>query len=174
MNEAPPEQNDFHKLAELIKDVRVAMMQTQRADDAGRPAFPPRARPMYTQKLEPDVFNGELWFFTDADSVKVMELEFDPRVLLTYASPEKNQFVVVAGTARAEQNEAKARELWNIHGKGWWPDGPESPNLALIHVYVQSAEYWDGPSNASYMLSLLKAVVTGDRIKPRGEHGKVT
>jgi general stress protein 26 len=165
-----PGENDFRKLAELIKDIRVAMMQTHPAQAA---TFPPHVRPMYTQKLEPDVFEGELWFFTDADSAKVMDLERNPRILLTYASPEQNRFVVVAGAGACERNEAKAQELWNIHGKGWWPDGPRSPDLLLIRVLVHSAEYWEGPSSASYMLRLLKAVVTGERVKPMGEHGVV-
>lgn len=47
-------------------------------------------------------------------------------------------------------NQEKTRELWNIHAKGWWPEGPQSPSLAIIRVRVASAECWDGPSNTSY------------------------
>ena len=42
---------------------------------------------------------------------------------LTYADAGKNRFAAVWGSARCEHNEAKARDLWNIHAKGWWPDG---------------------------------------------------
>lgn len=172
MKEAAGWKNDLETLAALIKDIRVAMMQTFPAD-GGPCAFPPHVRPMYTQQLEPDVFEGELWFFSDADSVKALDLERDPRVLLTYAAPALNRFVVVAGSGQCEKNAAKAEELWNVHGKGWWPDGPRSADLTLIRVQVDSAEYWEGPSGASYMLRLLKAVVTGERVKPMGEHGVV-
>ncbi|WP_425613749.1 pyridoxamine 5'-phosphate oxidase family protein [Anatilimnocola sp. NA78] len=156
---------DIEKLAELISDIRVAMLTT----------FPrggkPHARPMYTQKLDAKDFDGTLWFMTDAESVKVAELEANPDVLITYAAPSKNRYVVVTGTARSERNPEKAHELWNIHAKGWYPAGPDDPNLALLRVHVGSAEFWDGPSNTSYMLNLLKAVVTGTRIDTTGKHG---
>jgi general stress protein 26 len=158
-------EHDIHKLAELIRDIRVAMLTT----------FPrggkPHARPMYTQELDAKNFDGTLWFMTDAESLKVAELEANPDVLMTYAAPNKNRFVVVTGQGRSERNPEKARELWNIHAKGWYPDGPEDPNLALLRVTVNSAEYWDGPSNTSYFLNLLTAVVSGTRVQTTGKHG---
>ena len=159
------EHGDIHKLAEMISDIRVAMLTT----------FPrggkPHARPMYTQKLEAEHFDGTLWFMTDAESVKVAELDQNPDVLITYAAPSKNRYVVVTGQARAEHNPEKARELWNIHAKGWYPDGPEDPNLALIRVHASAAEYWDGPSSTSYFLNLLTAVMSGTRVDTTGKHG---
>ena len=157
--------HDIAKLAELISDIRVAMLTT----------FPrgrkPHSRPMYTQALDSQHFDGSLWFMTDAESLKVAELETNPEVLITYAAPNKNRFVVVTGEARAERNPEKARELWNIHAKGWYPDGPDDPNLALIRVQASSAEYWDGPSNTSYLLNLFTAVVRGTRVQTTGKHG---
>lgn len=158
-------EHDIQKLAELISDIRVAMLTT----------FPrggkPHARPMYTQALDTKSFDGALWFMTDVESLKVAELEANPDVLITYAAPNKNRYVVVAGQARAERNPEKARELWNIHAKGWFPSGPDDPKLALIRVAATSAEYWDGPSNNSYLLNLLTAVVSGTRVQTAGKHG---
>lgn len=162
------ETGDLQKLAELIADVRVAMLTTFPAGEAKA-----HARPMYTQKVEVDKFDGRLWFMTDADSGKLDELAEDSHVVVTYSAPDKNRYVVVYGTARAERNPEKARELWSVHAKGWYPDGPEDRSLVLIEVRVDSAEYWDGPSNTSYMLKLLKAVTTGDRIQSYGNHGVV-
>lgn len=157
--------HDIYNLAELIRDIRVAMLTT----------FPrggkPHARPMYTQELDAKNFDGTLWFMTDAESLKVAELETNPDVLMTYAAPNKNRFVVVTGQGRSERNPEKARELWNIYAKGWYPDGPEDPNLALLRVTVTSAEYWDGPSTTSYFLNLLTAVVSGTRVQTTGKHG---
>lgn len=174
METQTPGANAFKKVAELIKEVRVAMMQTYAIDAVqGTPRVPVHIRPMYTQKLDVDTFDGELWFFTDSTSEKVAELERNNGMVLTYASPEHNRFVVVYGSGTVMKDTAKAAELWNIHAKGWWPDGPSSPSLVLIQVRVSAAEYWDGPSNASYMLSLLKAVVTGQRVNVAAEHGNV-
>jgi general stress protein 26 len=168
-----PSSGDFRKLADLIKDVRVAMMHTS-LDDLGAGGMTrPQVRPMYTQRLDPASFRGELWFFTDASSRKVSEIADNSAIMLTYAAPDKNVYAAAFGTATCERNEQEARELWNIHAKGWWPEGPASPSLMLIRVQVQTAEYWEGPSSTSYMLSLLKAVALGQRVAPGGSHGRV-
>ncbi|QEL14496.1 pyridoxamine 5'-phosphate oxidase family protein [Limnoglobus roseus] len=160
--------HDLAKLVELVKDVRVAMMTTH-SPDGGKL----HSRPMYTHKIDATKFDGTLWFMTDIDSPKVEELVQHHDVLLTYAAPEKNRYVVVSGEVSVEKNPEVARELWNVHAKGWWPGGPDDPKLGLIRVHVTSAEYWDGPSKVSYLFSLLKAVVKGNRVDVGGEHGKI-
>lgn len=157
--------HDIQKLANLISDIRVAMLTTF------PPGRRPHARPMYTQKVDAERFDGTLWFMTDAASVKVAELIANPEVLITYAAPTRNRFVVVTGTARSDWNPDVARELWNIHARAWFPDGPDDPHLALIRVQVMSAEYWDGPSQSSYFLNLLSSVVRGKRMEAAGRHG---
>lgn len=174
MTDAYSAKDELRKLAELIKDIRVAMMLTAR--EPAPAVFDPMSlhvRPMYTQKLDPETFAGELFFFTDATSVKVDELQANPNVLLTYAAPGSERFVVVTGRASCERDVAKARELWNLHAKGWWPAGPESADLVLIRVHVTSGEYWDGPSRLAYTMKLLSAVATNTRMPTSGEHGKV-
>ena len=173
---------DATKLVELIRDVRVAMLTTfpdaatsPIADSSGGM----HTRPMYTQKLDPphasspNRFDGHLWFMTDDASQKLRELADEQRVLITYADEGKNIYAAVYGRASAERNPQKARELWNIHAKGWWPGGPEDPRLMLIRVAVDAAEYWDGPSNTSYLLNLFKAVATGERVQIKSEHGQL-
>jgi general stress protein 26 len=166
----PPETlshaEQLKKLADLVKDIRVTMFTTFDAK-TGKP----HARPMYTQKLDAETFTGSLWFLSDIHSGKVDELNANPAVLLTYADPGKNRFVTVTGTADAERDPAKAKELWNVHAKGWWPGGPDDPNLGIIRVDVAEAEYWDGPSQLSYLFSLVKAVATGNRVQTTAEHG---
>lgn len=155
---------DVTKLAELIRGIRTAMFTTIGPDRQ------PHTRPMYTQQTE---FDGDLWFFSDADSPKIREITADDQVLVTYDSTAKNRYVAVRGRAEVIRDPAKAKELWNIHAKGWWPGGPDDPRLTLIKVRVEAAEYWDGPSHAGYFINLLKAVATGSRVEPKGEHGTV-
>jgi general stress protein 26 len=157
INPAGMHHSEAHKLAELIQDIRVAMFTTFTVDG-------PHARPMYTHNVKPDLFDGTLWFMTDRNTPKVEQLAANQRVLITYGAPGENRYVAVYGRATPESNPEKARELWNIHAKGWWPGGPEDPNLTLIRVAVETAEYWDGPSSTSYMFHLLKAVATHTRI----------
>lgn len=160
---------DVHKLAELIRDVRVAMLLTSTGPD-GADAH---ARPMFTHGVDPDRFDGTLWFLTSSGSEKVHEIGSDRRVVLTYADPGASRYVAVYGTADVVRDPAKARELWNVHAQGWWPGGPDDPAVALVRVRVERGEYWDGPSAARYALRLVRAVASGEGVRAGGDHGVV-
>ena len=158
--------NDVEKLGALIKDVKIAMLTTPDSDGTLR------SRPMATQNGE---FDGTLWFFTRASSPKVEEVEQSHQVNLSYAAPDSNTYVSVSGTATLVRDPAKAKQLWNPILKAWFPQGLEDPDLALLHVEVEKAEYWDSPSSAMvHMVGFVKAIATGHAYKPSpGEHGKI-
>ena len=126
----------IEQLAELIKDVEVAMFTTTGVD--GRLY----SRPLGTQKV---AFDGDLWFVTSANSPKIAEIALNPRVNVSYSSPSKNTYVSVAGTAEIVEDRAKIEALWSSSMKLFFPEGKDDPNLRLIHVHAESAEYWDGP-----------------------------
>src|SRR3954463_2099466 len=132
------ETNDVQKLAKLIKGIKVAMLTTQ--DDDG--TF--RSRPMATQDEE---FDGTLWFFTQIDSHKVTEIDRQHQVNLSYADSGDNRYVSISGLATLVRDRAKIDELWSPVLKAWFPDGKDDPNIALLRVDVQKAEYWDAPSS---------------------------
>jgi general stress protein 26 len=155
----------MEKLRDLIKGIRTAMLTTIDADGSLH------SRPMATQEAELD---GDLWFFTGASSPKVAEVGRDRRVNLSYAAPDDNRYVSVSGTARLVLDKAKAKELWNPILKAWFPEGLDDPNLALLQVKVEKAEYWDAPSSKMVQLvGFLKAIATGERYEP-GENEKLT
>ena len=152
------------KLGKLIKGIRIAMMTTALPD--GRL----RSRPMATQQTD---FDGDLWFFTDADSGKVYEIGRENHVNISYADPSGNRYVSVTGTASVVRDQAKIKELWNPLHKAWFPKGPDDPNLTLVKVDVAQAEYWDGPSSTVVqVIGLAKAALTGQRYVP-GNHDKL-
>ncbi|MEE7546712.1 pyridoxamine 5'-phosphate oxidase family protein [Xanthomonas sp. Kuri4-1] len=130
-------EENIKQLAELIREVDVAMLTTVAHD--GRLV----SRPLGTQEVE---FDGDLWFATAADSPKVAEIIAHPRVNVAYASPSRNSYVSVAGVARIVDDRAKIDQLWSPAMKLFFPGGKDDPNLRLIHVSAESAEYWDGPS----------------------------
>lgn len=160
-------ENDVQKLGELIKDVKIAMLTTVDEDGSLR------SRPMATQKTE---FDGSLWFFTRASSPKVDEVEKAHEVNLSYAAPDTNTYVSVSGSARLVRDSSKAKELWNPILKAWFPQGLEDPDLALLHVDVAKAEYWDSPSSTMvHIAGFVKAIATGHAYKPSpGEHQKIS
>lgn len=71
------------------------------------------------------------------------------------------------------KDKARAKELWNPIYKAWFPDGLDDPNLALIRVDVDQAEYWDSPNSKVVQLAgFVKAIVTGQRAEG-GENEKI-
>lgn len=146
------------KLLELIKDVNVAMLTTIENDRQLR------SRPMATMEAKPD---GQLWFFTGLDSSKVGEIQRDQHVNLSYADPKSQVYVSISGSGRIVRDRAKMEELWSPIHKAWFPKGLEDPNIALLQVDIEQAEYWDSPSSkVVQLIGFVKAIATG---KPYGE-----
>ncbi len=125
-------------LAQLIDDIDVAMLTTTAPD--GRLV----SRPLGTQEVE---FDGDLWFATGRDSAKVTEILANPQVNVSYASTSRNSYVSVAGRASIVHDRAKIDALWSPAMKLFFPGDKDDPNLCLIKVEVDSAEYWDGPGS---------------------------
>lgn len=159
------ENEDVAKLRELIRDVKFAMLTTEDTDGALR------SRPMVVQESE---FDGDLWFFTGASSPKVAEIQQHQRVNVALANPDKQRYVSVSGTAQLVRDRTKAEELWKPAYKAWFPEGLEDPDLALLQVTVEKAEYWDSPGSAVvHLIGFVKALATGERLQDPGEHEKI-
>lgn len=164
VREAESREDAIEKLAELIKDIRVAMLTTAMPDGTLR------SRPMAAQSQK---FDGELWFFCDAESAKVYEVRQDQHVNVTFADPSPEKYVSISGLASVVRDKEKARELWTVFHKAYFPNGPDDPNLVLLKVDVVRAEYWDAPGRTmTHILGLAKALVTGHRYVP-GENEKL-
>lgn len=153
MNEPMTRTEQIEKLRALIKDIDFCMLTT--ADQDGTL----RSRPMSTQQAE---FDGDLWFFTEANTAKVEEVQRDQHVNVSYSDPDKNCYVSVSGIAQVMRDKAKIKELWSPVLRAWFPKGPDDPNLALLKVTVNQAEYWDDTSSSMVQfLKMVKAAVTG-------------
>ena len=51
----------------------------------------------------------------------------------------------------------------------WFPKGQDDPDIALLEVRVEMAEYWDAPSSAMvHAYGYVKAVTTGKPPHPGG------
>lgn len=147
---------DFAQLKALIEDAKVGMLTTE--DDDGTL----RSRPLQTVGVDDD---GTLWFFTSASSPKVAESKADGgRVNVSYANPAKHDYVSVSGTATLVRDREKMRQMWSKWVEVFFPKGIDDPDLALLRVDVQKAEYWDAPgSTIGRLYGLAKALTTGDK-----------
>lgn len=140
------------KVAELVRDQRIAMLTTTAPDGTLV------SRPMALQEAELD---GDLWFFAERTSRTVAHVSADPQVNVTVGSG--STWVSLTGSARVVEDDARKRELWNAVVEAWFPDGPDDPDVILLHVDADSAEYWDTPGGrVASLISFVKAKATGE------------
>lgn len=146
--------DDYEKIWSLIKDARVAMLTSEREGSL-------YSRPMVASQTS---FDGSLWFFTRKSSPKVAEVEAHRQVNVAYASSTEHSYVSLAGRAVLVDDRAAIDAHWNEWIKTWFPDGKDDPDIALIRVDVDTAEYWDAPSSRMVVaFDYLKARLTGTR-----------
>ena len=142
-------------LRKHIEGIRFAMLTTLEEDGHLR------TRPMTTQEVE---FDGDLWFFASAESLRPLEVQANARASAAYSDGDRSVYVTMEGHAEVVRDRAKVRELWNPVVAAYFEGGPEDPEVALLCVHVERAEYWDAPSSKTVRLfNLLKSVVTGRR-----------
>ncbi|HSN72474.1 MAG TPA: pyridoxamine 5'-phosphate oxidase family protein, partial [Steroidobacteraceae bacterium] len=141
---------ELRKLAELISEAEVGMLTTRDLDGTLR------SRPLAALQVSDD---GDLWFFTSVKSPKIREIEEDNRVNVSFARPSDQNYVSLSGRARILRDPKKAHELWTAWAKVWFPDGPDDPELVLLNVRAEKAEYWDtSDSIVGRTVGLLKAL----------------
>ena len=142
------------KIAELIKDIDFGMLTSVDSDGTLH------SRPMScNREVE---FDGTVWFFTSTKTHKVEEITRRPQVNVSFADPKRQTYVSLTGTAELVQDKAKIKELWQPELKAWFPQGVDEPDIALIKINAESAEYWDSPSSpVAHVIGLVKALATG-------------
>jgi general stress protein 26 len=154
MSEATQTTDDMQKLGEMIKDIDLGMLTTKDAD--GRLYSRPMA---HNGDVE---FDGDVWFFTYANSPKVHEIEVKPQVNVSFSEPKEQTYVSLAGRAELVRDKDKIAALWKPSLKAWFPDGVDTPEIALLKINVEKAEYWDSPSSpVAHAVGLVKSLVTG-------------
>ena len=162
---AQTRENDLQKVRELIKEIDFCMLTT--VDESGDL----HSRPMSSNGDVDE--NGDIWFFTSASSHKVTEIGKLPKVNVSFADPDDQRYVSISGTAQLSRDQAKIDELWRPEFKIWFPEGKDDPEIALLRVSLEKAEYWDSPSSTiGYALSFVSSLVTGKQ-PDLGENKKV-
>ena len=143
-------------LGKRIESIRSAMLVT--LDENGQPW----SRPMITREMDDE---GNLWFFTKRDSTKIQDITSNNRVNVAYAKPDDALYLSVTGLATLVDDMEKKKELWNPFVKAWFPDGIDDPELVLLKVMPERAEYWQGPSTrVGRMISIATKLATGGKV----------
>ena len=154
MKAEPARTDDLQKLREMIKDIDFCMLTTINENGDLH------SRPMSSNgDIDP---NGDIWFFTSASSNKVSEVATSPNINLSFADPKNQHYISISGRAELVRDRKKIEDLWRPEFKMWFPEGKDDPDIALLRVRLEKAEYWDSPSSTiGYALSFVSSLVTG-------------
>ena len=165
MGKAMTQDDKVGRLREIVKAVDICMLTT--VDERGGL----HSRPMSNNR---DVeFDGDLWFFTYGSSHKVDEVGRAPQVNASFADVDGQLYASVTGRAEVVRDRAKIAELWKPQLRAWFPEGVETPDIALLKVSVERAEYWDGSQSlVAHAVSLVSSLVTGEPAQ-LGENEKI-
>ena len=132
------------KVAEMMRDIDFCMFTTASTEGGMY------GRPMSNNgEVE---FDGDIWFFSGADTRKIKEIKADPRVHLSYVDTQNFRFIAMSGEAEIVRDRDKKRELWLDELKRWFPDGPDSKDVVLIKVHPTLVAYWTGDGDGEIKL----------------------
>ncbi len=152
----------INKVTDIINDSHIGMFTT--INEAGALV----SRPLAVQEVKDD---GDMWFFTSANTSQVAHIRANPAVNISFG--QRTEWVSVAGTAEVVTDRQLIHDRWNQVVEAWFPDGPDTPEVVLLHVDSDSAEYWTSPGGtAATVLQWIKSKVTNSRMSV-GESGTV-
>ena len=141
--------DELAPLRNLVDRVRVGMLTTVDADGKLR------ARPLQTLELDAQ---GQLWFLISALPAEREEMNREyGRVGIAYADPNKQDYASISGSGTVVHDPDRMSTHWNAWVELWFPQGVNDPDLALVRVTVEQAEYWEGPGSAARLFSVDEA-----------------
>lgn len=149
----------------IVKDIDIGMLTTKCQDGTVR------SRPMSSNEDIDD--NGTLSFFADGNSGLVREIEEESNVNVSFSNPEKNVYASVSGRGRIVTDRSIMKQHWKPQLAAWFPGGFENPNLTLVQVDMDDAEYWE--SSGGFVAHTLAFARTLLGVSPEDstEHGHV-
>ena len=143
---------DQDRAWDLMKKIGFAMLVTRDGDKL-------RARPMSAYLARDE---NMVYFLTDARHHKDEEIARNPQVNLSFADAGSQTYVSLTGTAAISNDRNKIRDLFTTTAKAWW-DSAEDPNIRLLKITPDDAEFWDSPGTVVSYVKMAAAAVTGTR-----------
>jgi general stress protein 26 len=154
------------KLHSLLENFEVAMLVTHAGDKM-------HARPMVIAHVDD---NCNLWFISSRNTPKVVEILNDQQVQIV-CQRDSHLGISISGKALLVEDPARVREFWKPSFQAWFPKGPSDPDIILIQVRGEEAEYWDnkGLEGIRYYFNAFRAYVHGTtpQLQEGKEHGRV-
>jgi general stress protein 26 len=148
---------------DLMKKIGFAMLVTRDGEKL-------RARPMSAHLARDE---NAIYFLSDARRHKDEEIARDPHVNLSFADAGSQKYVSVTGTAAVSNDRAKIKQLFSTAAKAWW-DSADDPNIRVLTITPDDAEFWDSPGKVITYVKMAAAVVSGTRPDMGNDNRKVS
>lgn len=127
-------------------------------------------RPMSTQEVDD---NGNIWFLSDKDSTKNMEIKDDDKVQLLFSGSGHADYLSVWGSATILYDKQKIAELYEPIVKAWFKEGKDDPHISVIKVTPEDGYYWDTKHGKLVSLAKIVASVVSGKTMDDGIEGKI-
>ena len=137
---------------DLMKTIGFAMLVTHDGDKL-------RARPMSAYLARDE---NMIYFLTDARRHKDEDIARNPGINLSFADAGSQTYVSLTGTATVSNDRGKIRELFSTTAKAWW-DSAEDPNIRVLKITPEDAEFWDSPGTVISYVKMAAAAISGSR-----------
>ena len=162
MKIVPQSSTELIDLAKRVDGIKIVMMTTLDPEGAlvSRPMSP----------IEMDS-TGAIWFFSDLRSEKVEHLRV---VNVAFSDEDNATYVSISGRGEIHAERAHIEQLWTPFARPWFPEGPESTNLALLKFVPDTAEYWDAPNSKMVRMFAMAASIVASKPIGMGEHETLT
>jgi len=143
---------DQQRVWDLMKTIGFAMLVTHDGDKL-------RARPMSAYLARDE---NMIYFLTDARRHKDEDIARNPGINLSFADAGSQTYVSLTGTATVSNDRGKIRDLFSTTAKAWW-DSAEDPNIRVLKITPEDAEFWDSPGTVISYVKMAAAAISGSR-----------
>src|SRR4051794_41500789 len=82
------------------------------------------------------------------------------QVNLSFANAGSQKYVSISGSAVISNDRAKIKQLFSTPAKAWW-DSADNPNIRLLKITPDDAEFWDSPGTVVTYIKMAAALATG-------------
>lgn len=116
-------------------------------------------RPMSFQDLE---FDGDIWLMTKKDTAKYDEILRNPNVNIGVFD---KSYASISGVAEIVEDDKLKEKYWNDFYEKLFDTEYDDPDLVMIKVNAQTAEYWETSNFTKSVANFFKQVVGDEDVK---------
>ncbi len=145
------------KLRELVDKIDIGMLCTYPGDDGYVHSVP-----MSRQEIDEQ---GNIWYLFSANSETYKNLQRDKKISILFAHVGDYNFLSINGIAAISRDEARIDKYWNKFVEAWFEKGKDDPNIRVLKVNVEDAQYWDNKTNKLFtLIKVAASAISGSKL----------